>query len=209
MKKNELLKWTLSNAFGLGIAFVVSLQTLMILEYGPDTDRYWKFGQPLDYASLSTYLYYLISFIVGGAVFGWAQSLVLKTKNIKPLSWILATVIGFTLIILIDWPLIYTENLGIIPGPVEPLIFTVGGCAFAGMIQILLLKRLNINNKKWFLMWIIGLIVGVLVSALFFMFFADMIGLNWPLEVFFSGFIIAGVASLISGKTLFSVLSKP
>lgn len=208
MRKNELLKWTFANAFGLAIAFVVSLQTVMVLDYGLDTERYWKFGQPIDYSSVSTYIYTLISALVGGVIFGWCQSLVIKTRGIKPVSWILPTVIGFALIVLIDWPLLYTENLGIIPGPVEPLIFTVGGGIFAGTLQYFLLRRLGVIAKKWYLLWIVGLLLGLVPTALVLIFIADPIGISWPVETFISGFLIAGVAALVSGKALFSVLTR-
>jgi hypothetical protein len=33
------------------------------------------------------------------------------------------------------------------------------------------------------------------------------IAVIWPLQVFFSGFIVAGVAALISGQALFAALS--
>jgi len=206
MKKNELLKWTFANAFGLGIGFVVSLQTLMFIQYGFDFEKYWQFVPPKQ--DLLNYFAYLVSALVGGAVLGFAQSMVVKSRGIKPVSWFLATVIGFGLIVLIDWPLLYTGDLGIIPGPVEPLIFTIGGGIFAGVLQYFLLRRLGFNAKKWFLMWIVGLVVSILPTGLFFTFIGDPIGLSWPLEVFFSGFIIVGVAALISGKALFSVLSQ-
>lgn len=33
--------------------------------------------------------------------------------------------------------------------------------------------------------------------------------ISWPTEVFVMGFIVAGVAALISGKSLFATLSGP
>jgi len=206
MKKNELLKWTFANAFGLGIGFVVSLQTLMLIQYGFDFEKHWQPGLPKQ--DLLTYFAYLICFLVGGAVLGWFQTFIVKSKGIKSVSWLLATVIGFGLVVLIDWPLLYTGDLGRIPGPVEPIIFTVGGGIFAGTLQYFLLRRQGYNAKKWLLMWIVGLVVSLVPSALFFTFIGDTIGLSWPVETFFSGFITAGVAALISGKALFSVFSK-
>ena len=206
MKKNELIKWTFVNAFGLGIGFLVYLQLAMIIEHGFDTNKYWKWVPPQQ--NFTTYFGILISALVGGAILGYAQSLVLRTKGVKSASWILATVIGFGLLILIDWPLLYTGDLGKIPGPVEPLIFTVGGCFLAGLIQYFLLKRQNIIAGKWQLMWILGLIVGIVLAGLFFTFIGDPLEISWPLETFFSGFIIAGVASLISGKSLFFTLQN-
>lgn len=206
MKKYELIKWTFANALGLGIGFVVSLQTLMLIQYGFDFEKHWQFVPPkLD---LLTYFAYLVSALIGGAILGWSQSMVLKARGIKPFSWFFATVIGFGLIVLIDWPLLYTGDLGIIPGPVEPIIFTVGGGIFAGAMHYFLLRRLGFNAKKWFLMWIAGLVVGILPTGLFFTFIADPIGLSWQMDTFFSGFIPFGVAALISGKALFSVFSK-
>ena len=204
MKTNELIKWTFTNALGLGIGFLVYLQLPMIMEHGFDTNKYWQWVPPQQ--NLAAYFGILISALIGGAILGYAQSLVLKTKGIKPVSWILATVIGFGLLVLIDWPLLYTGDLGKIPGPVEPLIFTVGGCFLAGLIQYFLLKKQNIIARKWLLMWVLGLLVSTVSTGLFFTFIGDPMGISWPLEAFFSGFIIAGVASLISGKSLFLAL---
>jgi len=206
MKKYELLKWIFANAIGLGIGFLVYLQVSMVFEHGFDTEMYWKWVPPEQ--NFTVYFGILISALVGGAILGWAQSRIIKTKNIKSNSWILATTIGFGLVVLINWPLLYTGDLGNIPGPVEPLIFTVGGCIFAGAMQFFLLRRLGYNAKKWFLMLVVGLIVSVLLTGLFFTFVGDPLSISWPLEVFFSGFIIAGVTALISGKALFSVFSK-
>lgn len=206
MKKNELLKWTFANAFGLGIGFVVSLQALMLIQYGFEFERHWQFVPPKQ--DVLTYFAYLVSALVGGAILGWAQSMIIKSKGIKSVSWFRATIIGFGLIVLIDWPLLYTGDLGIIPGPIEPLIFTIGGSIFAGVLQYILLRKLGYNAKKWLLMWIVGLVVSIVPAGLFFSFIGDPIGLSWPVETFFSGFIIVGVAALISGKALFSTLSK-
>jgi len=44
MKNGVLLKWIFVNALGLGIGFVALLQVGMILEYGFDIEKYWKWG---------------------------------------------------------------------------------------------------------------------------------------------------------------------
>jgi len=206
MEKNQLLKWTFTNAFGLGIGFVLMLQTQMFLQYGLDFEKHWQFVPPKQ--DIPTYFIYLICFLIGGAVLGCAQAIVLKARGIKPSSWLLATTIGFGLIILIDWPLLYSGQLGIIPGPVEPIIVTHGGGIFAGIMQYFLLRRLGLNAKKWLLLWMLGLIIGILPTGLFFIFIGNPMGISWPMELFFSGFIPYGVAALMSGKALFLVLSK-
>jgi hypothetical protein len=206
MKNTDLLKWTFVNALGLGIGFLVCLQLMMIFAYGFDTEKYWQWIPPQQ--NFMSYFGILMGALVGGFIFGYAQSRIITKTGIKSASWILATVIGFGLLVLIDWPLLYTGDLGTIPGPVEPLIFTVGGCIFAGFIQFLFLRKQHVKAKRWLLMWIVGLAISVLVTALFFTFIGDKIGLSWPFETFCSGFIIAGVAALISGKTLFKVLPK-
>ena len=205
MKKNELLKWVFTNALGLGIGFVALLQVGMVLEYGFDTDRYWKWGQPWDF-SVSAYIFDLISLIVLGAIVGLAQTFVLKSHNVKAVPWILATVIGFGLVVIITWPLLYIE-MGNIPGPVEPIIITIGGSSFAGVVQYFLLRKRGIIASKWLLLWIVGLILSLVPVALFFEFIGGPIGLSWPLEVFINGFLVGGVAAWISGKALFKVLS--
>ena len=179
----------------------------MILRYGFDIEKYWQFGQPWDF-SLSEYVYQLISVLAYGSIVGGAQSLVIKTHNVNAFRWILATVIGFCLLIVIEWPLLYME-VGNIPGPVEPMIATVGGSIFAGIIQHFMLGKLGVNAGKWLLLWIIGLILSIIPTGLFFTFIVEPIGFSWPLEIFFTGFLVGGVAAWISGKALFTTLSTP
>ena len=166
MKKKELLKWIFANALGLGIGFVIMLQVKMILRYGFDTDRYWQFGQPYDFSVLA-YIIQLISLLVLGAIVGLAQSFVIKYHNVNAARWILAAVIGFGLLVIIDWPLLYME-VGNIPGPFEPIVVTVGGGSFAGIIQYFLLRKRGIIANKWLLLWIVGLIVSLVPTMLFF-----------------------------------------
>lgn len=206
MKKKELLKWIIANAFGLGIGFLLALVALMVMQYGFDYQKHWQWVPPKQ--ELSHYFGYLISGLVGGLIVGLAQSFIIKHHGIKAVSWVLATVAGFGLIILIDWPLLYTGQLGRIPGPAEPIIFTIGGSIFAGIMQFILLRRKGINGTKWLLIMTTGLVLAMVPTALFFMFIGDPIGISWPLEVFFSGFFVAGFAALFSGKSFFMMLSN-
>jgi hypothetical protein len=101
--------------------------------------------------------------------------------------------------------------LGAIPGPVEPIIVTVGGGSFAGIFQYLSLRRQGIYTPRWLLLWVGGLLAGIVPTALL-MISLESLGLapSWPLEVFLNGFIVAGVAAWISANAFFgSLFAQP
>jgi hypothetical protein len=70
----------------------------------------------------------VIHWAVGGTVLGGAQALILRSSPVRPGRWVLATFAGFAAAALvIACPLQAVGILGRIPGPVEPILFTVGG----------------------------------------------------------------------------------
>lgn len=112
--------------------------------------------------------------------------------------------------IAIQWPLMALGVWGVIPGPVEPIIVTVGGASLAGIFQYLMLRRHGIHASKWLILWIVGLVASLVPMAILFMSLDKLnMSISWPTEVFVMGFIVAGVAALISGKSLFATLSGP
>jgi len=210
MKEQVLLKWIAVNAIGLGFAFVAVLQMGMLLEFGFDWRMHWNWIEEPVAQDATGYVFTLLAMIVGGAILGSAQALVLRSCSIPVIRWILSAVTGFGIVaVAIDWPLTALGVLGVIPGPVEPLIITVGGGSFAGIFQYLMLNRQGIRAHKWLLLWIGGLIAGIVPTALL-MISLEASGLapSWPLEVFLNGLIIGGVAAWISGKALFAALPE-
>jgi len=209
MNGKLLFKWIIASALGLGVGFVVSIQTGMLFEFGFNWEKHWNWtGQSVDQDALS-YLSILLGWLLAGVILGWTQSLILRSYLKNVAHWILATVSGFgTAAVIMDWPLIAMGVLGSIPGPVEPLIFTVGGCTFAGIFQYLMLRRRGFNGYRWLLLWIIGLVAGVVPTGIIMMSFETLsISMSWPMELFVNGMIVAGTAALFSGKALFKVLS--
>jgi hypothetical protein len=73
-----------------------------------------------------------------------------------------------------------------------------------------LLRGEGIAAGKWLGRWIAGLFGGLVATALFFSLVEGPLDteVSWPLAVFLSGFIVAGVAALASGKALFTALPE-
>ena len=210
MNASPLPRWTLANALGLAVGFVAALQVGMLFEFGFDWQLHWKWsGEPVNQSALS-YLGVFAGWLLAGLLLGSAQALVLRPHLPRIKHWILATVAGFAACAAIfDFPLIAFGFLGAIPGPVEPLIVTVGGSSFAGAAQYLLLRKRGINASKWLLLWIGGLVASVIPTwGLFMSLSALGIPLNWPVEIFLSGFVAAGVAALVSATALFAALPE-
>ncbi len=201
MKKEPLLKWISANALGLGVGFVAALQTGMLVQFGLDTEMHWK---PLPPDRLA-YAADLVSLPILGAILGSVQALILRTRSVRVVRWILSTTMGFGLIAAVEWPLMAANLWGRIPGPAEPIIIVVGGGSLAGILQYLALRRQGIVASKWLALWVGGLVASLVPTALLFM-SLEGLGLSpsWPMEVFLTGFVVAGVAAWISGRALFA-----
>lgn len=207
MKDQPLIKWILANAAGLGIGFVAMLQTGNFLEHGFDFEKHWQ-AEPISYpAPLSLYFTVLVGYLVLGTIFGFAQTLVLRSHSVSVSGWVLATSAGYGLMAVLLWPLIAIEVLGNIPGPVEPIMTTVGGGSLVGVVQYLTLRRRGIVASRWLVLWILGLVVSLVPTTLFFMSLEGVeIIQSQIFQIFFMGIVTAGVAALISGKSLLRAL---
>jgi hypothetical protein len=209
MRKYDLLAWTSANALGLGLGFVAILQTGMLIEFGANWDMHWDWVEEPVSRDASPYLATLISFLVGGVILGSVQALVIRSRNVAEIGWVVATVIGFSVLaVIVEWPLIALDLLGIMPGPFEPIIATVGGGTIAGIFQYLFLRRQGISASRWLSLWVIGLVTSLVPMVILFVVLDKLnISINWPTEVFINGFIVGGVAALFSGRALFAALA--
>ena len=209
MKSAFHLKWTAASALGLGVAFVAYLQIPMLVEFGLDFERYWQWQEHAVKTGLLFYGVSLVALLVAGAIFGASQALAFRSHGLRVVPWVVATAVGFVLLAAVFWPLAAAGVLGVIPGPVEPILFTVVGGSLAGVCQYQALRRQGIGASRWLVRWIVGVVGGLVLTAAFFMSVEGAgITLGWLLDVFFSGFWVAGVAALVSGSTLFSALSS-
>ena len=209
MKKSRIA-WIVANALGLGAGFVAMLQTGMLFEFGLDTDLHWQWGavpetEPPLWIVLAGYG---LGYLVGGLVLGLAQAVVLRSRLPEIRRWVLASVGGFGLMVIVEWPLVAMGIMGNIPGPVEPIIATVGGSTLAGILQYRLLCRNGVQASRWLALWVGGLVLSVVPTAAVFLSLGALnVSLSWPGEIFVHGLVCAGFAAWISGKALFSAYS--
>ena len=198
-----LFKWTMVNALGLGVAFLAMLApSFMELGINPDIPS------PLTRNVLDM-LATLVLYVCSGAILGAAQAVVLRSWNVGVVHWFAAAAAGFGAnALIVAWPLQFMGLLGRIPGPVEPIIFTVGGCAMAGIAQCLLLRQRTVLAGRWLILWVVGLVTSIIPTFLMFFVLQGILELtlSWPVEAFLNGVMCAGFAALVSGNELFSSL---
>jgi hypothetical protein len=202
-REGSILGWIAANGLGLGLGFDAMLMPEFI-----------EFGIAPDDPAVPTQAFMdiictVIHWAVGGTVLGGAQALILRSSPVRPGRWVLATFAGFAAAALvIACPLQAVGILGRIPGPVEPILFTVGGCIGAGVLQNCLLRRQRVSAGRWLRLWIAGLVLSLAPTVLVFFVLQALLGLEliWPVEVFLNGFMCAGVAAWVSGRALFSAL---
>ena len=153
----------------------------------------------------------VMMWVVGGLVLGGAQALVPRFSVLHRGHWIVATAVGFGAAALtLAVPLQAAGVLGRIPGPAEPILFTIGACVGAGVFQWLLLRRQGFVAGRWLRLWIAGLVLSLVPTVLMFFVLQGLLGLEivWPVEVFLNGLVRAGVAAWVSGGALFSALAR-
>jgi len=196
--------WIAATSLGLCVGFLAALQILMLINY---RQLIWVGGIV---SGLDAYLGQLVALLVMGAILGSAQSFVTRSYSVPIMPWILATAAGFATMSAVIIPLIYIGVWGNIPGPIEPLIITVGGCSVAGVFQYKVLKRNQIRAAKWLGIWVVSLILGVIPSSVIFMTLQGPLGIsmNWPTEVALTGFLIGGFGALFSGQTFLKTLPQ-
>lgn len=207
MNRSPMVQWVATNAIGLAVGFVVALQAGMLIEYGLDTQQHWKFIPPGQ--SFSAYAAELASNLVLGVILGLVQVSMLRSRLLRPSSWILSTSAGFGLVAVVVWPLMAADLWGRFDGPVEPITLLVGGGSLAGILQHLALRRQGVHASKWLALWITGLVASLVPAAILFMSLEGQgVSISWPVETFLSGLLVGGVAAWISGKALFAALPE-
>jgi len=196
--------WIAATSLGLCVGFLAILQVIMLIKY---RQLSWV-GDIL--SGMDGYLALFVGLLVGGAILGATQSIVTRSYDIPVTPWIIATAAGFAAMSAVIIPLLHIEVWGNIPGPVEPLAITVGGCSVAGVFQYMVLRRNQIRAAKWLGVWVVSLILGIVPTAVIFMTLQGPLGisLNWPAEIALTGFLIGGFGALFSGRTFLNTLSK-
>ena len=178
------------------------MQVVNIVEFG-------QLGWSEDVGTgIRAYLARPAGLFAAGGVLGLVQAAALRSENIPVSEWVFTTAVGFSAATLLIWPLMATGNWGNTPAPIEPIVNVIGGGSLAGAAQYLYLQRKAIYAGKWLGLWIIGLLVSIVPTAAFFIFFQAKMGLtfSWPVEVFVNGSINGLVVAAISGATFFRSL---
>jgi len=198
----KVVRWIVINALAFGIGFLAIMQGVNIIEFGQ-----LAWSEEVG-TGISAYLARPLSLFSAGAFVGVAQALILKSEKIAVITWTFTTALGFSAATVIIWPLMATGNWGDTEAPIEPIVNVIGGGCLAGLAQFFYLRRRSIYAGKWLVFWVAGLIVSLLPTAAFFMFFqAKMdVSFSWPAEVFINGSINGAVVAAISGAAFFRSL---
>lgn len=124
---------------------------------------------PLEFGSsfyIVKLLEHFILYLIVGVVLAHLQYKVLKEYIPNKLKWTFLTILGLEMILLGD--LFYTGlSVGGAPGPLEPLLIALGGGGLMALMQFLYLRSIGIKKGKWVGWWILGIITGIITSAVF------------------------------------------
>lgn len=163
---------------------------------------------------------HILMYSVFGLILGSLQWYALRDSLVEPWPWILAAVSGFAVILLLE---MYSRHMVIGPhaGPLEPILIALGGGSLTGIFQWLYLRRIGVNAKRWLLLWIGGIVVGIAAAAAtlavvemilraplqgtFSPGVAERVG--WAIFLFVYGAVVGTVAGLVSGRRLHATLT--
>jgi|SRR5687767_13527449 len=182
-----LHSWILTNAVGFaaGFGLFLSISELIIGNKN----------------MTSAFLGHFIGLMVFGIILAFSQSLVLNRQNIKTLKWIVSGALGFTLVMLVIWPL-YLTKIWPAEGPIEPLIISLVSCTFLGLMVYIFYRKDLAGTGYFLIMWIIGAIAGIVISALLMIFIISKLGLPFIAEMAVFTLITGAIAGLISGGSI-------
>ena len=110
---------------------------------------------------------------------------------------------------LLIWP--FASIWGDIRGPVEPFTIVGGGLLGTAVFQWLLLRRNGLmESKRWLLLGIVGLPLGMIVSGVAYFTIASVgYSTTFAVDVAMIGFAIGSCAAALSGRELFRAISIP
>lgn len=124
---------------------------------------------PFDYGKKFYFILqagHFLHYMIVASVLAFLQYRVLRKYIRNKVWWIMLTIFGLEIILLGD--IFYTGlSTGGAPGPLEPLLIGLGGGSFIALMQYLYLRSVGIKSGKWVGWWILGIIIGILTSAIF------------------------------------------
>ena len=74
-------------------------------------------------------------------------------------------------------------------------------------LQWFYLRRQDIKATRWFVLWIIGLPLGMFVFMGIYLLVDLVVPISWAGDIALIGFFIGGTAAAVSGTTLFRSIS--
>ncbi len=191
------------------MGFVFFVELLNLLAFGLDFSLHWsqEAVESIEDPEPVFRLGLILGLPMAGLLVTSCQVWVLRRFLSRWWPWLLSGPAGFGLLILLVWPL--REVWGKLPGAVEPFSIVGGGLLATGVLQWLTLRRQGVTRIRWLVLWIVGLPVGMLVSAIVIMGSGKIVGYPpWPLELALIGLFVGGTAAVLSGKALFGEIAS-
>lgn len=209
-------RWTAANALGFGLGF----PTYILLEQlasgvGFRTTMEAVFGAVRDPIAMvvplrpSFYTGSFLGLLAFGTILGFSQAMALRAHRPRITPWILSGSIGFIGVCIgAVWPLHAAIGWGKIPGPVEPIVITLGGGGLTAVLQWLYLRRQGVRGARWLGRWVGGIAVGWPIAIPLFIFLEDVLGLvvPWGPDLAILGGVLGAVAGSMSSRPLLAAL---
>lgn len=224
-------RWALFNSAGFILGFVsFGLVSAIAAYFRPDALSQldgFQFYQSLDPNALpegldrGTYelmyrymlIQHLVMYPVFGAILGSLQAVQVHKYVPGFYRWIGLSALGFLSVISLE---LIKRHLAIGPfaGPVEPILIVLGGGGMAGLFQYFYLRTRERHSVKWFLLWVGGLVIGIVVAVAILMGIGRILTtpiqaleasspkLSLGIELSIFGGFAGAIAGLISGGAL-------
>ena len=109
---------------------------------------------------------HIIIYAIAGGILAQLQYKVLKQFIPNRLKWTVITIFGLWVILFGDL-VVMGLSTGGVEGPWEPLLIGLGGGGLIALFQYLYLRSVGIKKGTWVVWWILGIITGIVASAIF------------------------------------------
>ncbi len=172
-------------------------------------------GIPADAAGNDGTVQFLISFLLlVGLFMGLGQWIVINTKIKKAYVWILATLIGFNIGIIVSFRLFslvppFANKYYMLYEQIQIIVTFIGAGLFTGFCQWISLKRKIAGSLKWSLVNGLSFLIGILSFTLFILSFVSDYPVEHPIVRVISIIVSVGLVTLISGYFAEPLLIRP
>jgi hypothetical protein len=210
--------WTAANTVGAGLGFPLAI-ILGLLARGADLPGAFRALSVISFDQLPPELRTqdfinpreAATGVAGGIFLALCQAIILRGRLPRLIPYVLAPALAFVVLFLtVIGPLTLAGYWGYIPGPVEPIVVSLGGAPLTAIVQWFVLRRQGVNATRWMALFVAGIAVGWILLIPLFVLIQNVMGIpvNWGIELLIVGSVLGATAGTMSRNAVDAALAR-